>query len=112
MEATNASFGVDGTPQPQLSAMLPSTFVPLPPWIITHEQAIQAARELARRETEAAKRDAAEQRRAERDQRRARKARRLREDALNAAHLEEVRRIQLEFHREAEASQQPAGQDP
>ena len=77
------------------------TFVPLPPWIITHEQAIEAARELARRETEAARRDAAEHRRAERDQRRARKARRLREDAFNAAHLEEVRRLQLDFHREA-----------
>jgi len=61
--------------------MLPSTFVPLPPWIITHEQAIQAARELERRETEAfARRDAmtADHSRAKRDKRKAREARRLR----------------------------------
>jgi len=92
----------EGTHPGGPSSSSSGTFVPLPPWIITHEQAIQAARELARRDTEAARRDATEEhRRAERDQRRARRARRLREDALNAAHLEEVRRIQLEFHREA-----------
>jgi len=67
--------------QPQLNAMLPSAFVPLPPWIITHEQAIQAARELECRETEAPpRRDTitTDHRRAKRDKRKAREARRHR----------------------------------
>jgi len=97
-----------GTQQPQSSADTHGTFVPLPASIITHEEAIQAARELARRETAAAaRRDAiaAERRRAKRKETNLMRSRRHveeRDAAHYAAHVEETRELQLEFQRLAD----------
>ena len=91
--------------------MAPRTFVPLPAWIITHEQAIQAAHELERRETAAARRAKREKRKAKAEQlRRERDAARLKDHLADgdfqtprlAPHEELNRLDRLEFVRQAE----------